>query len=217
MLSWRRLETAAAACSRDSAERVDATLDGAVRLHRQEIPEKLLPRLGEDRFWMELHALDRMLTMAQAHDQTVIGLRGDLELFGQRIALDDKRVIACSDQAGRKIVKDCLAVMADFARLRDPIIEKVDLGQILRKLLDKQHALVLKPAIQVVTRVPDQPTWLETDAELLSYALDSSLQDALNALPDGGKLEAMTGIRDVINTDDFIEMPRRRRTRREIR
>ena len=52
------------------------------------------PRDGEDRLGVELHALDRQLAVAQAHDRAVGGLGGDLEHVGQAVAVDDQRVVA---------------------------------------------------------------------------------------------------------------------------
>src|SRR5207342_703233 len=57
-----------------------------------------MPMLGQDRLGMELHALDRMLAMAQAHDLVeraifIVGPRGDLEAVGQGVARDHQRVV----------------------------------------------------------------------------------------------------------------------------
>src|SRR5690606_6404341 len=65
----------------------------------QEVLEQCVAVLGEDRFGMELHALDRMRAVAQAHDLLeravlVFGPGGDLEAAGQRVALDHQRVVA---------------------------------------------------------------------------------------------------------------------------
>ena len=43
---------------------------------------------------MELHALDRQLAVAQAHDRAVGGLGGDLEHVGQPSAIDHEGVVA---------------------------------------------------------------------------------------------------------------------------
>src|SRR5690554_5980353 len=65
--------------------------------------EKILQQrvavLGQDRFGMELHAFDRMLAMAQAHDLLDAAAfklcpGGDLQAFRQAFALDHQRVIA---------------------------------------------------------------------------------------------------------------------------
>src|SRR5690606_10109512 len=54
---------------------------------------------GQDRLGVELHALHRVLAVAQAHDLLdpavlVLGPGGDLEAIGQRRLLDHQRVIA---------------------------------------------------------------------------------------------------------------------------
>jgi len=46
-------------------------------LEVKKILEELLAGAGEDGFGMELHAFDFEAAVAQAHDDAVVGLRGD--------------------------------------------------------------------------------------------------------------------------------------------
>ena len=43
---------------------------------------------SEDRLGVELNTFDIEFPMAQTHDESVLGLRGDLEHVGNRTALD---------------------------------------------------------------------------------------------------------------------------------
>ena len=60
----------------------------------EEVAQEVVAGVGEDRLGVELHALDRELAVAQAHHQAVLGLGGDLEHVGHRVAVDDERVVA---------------------------------------------------------------------------------------------------------------------------
>src|SRR2546430_2030212 len=56
------------------------------RRRGQEVAQERVTRLGEDRFGVELHALDRQLTMPQPHDEPVLALGGDHAPHGGRRA-----------------------------------------------------------------------------------------------------------------------------------
>src|SRR5579859_606390 len=82
--------------SRCSMVRVSAScavIDMAVSL-LQEIPQQRVPLLAQDRFRVELHALDRKRAMAHAHDLAVLRLRGHLEAIRQPRAPDRERMVA---------------------------------------------------------------------------------------------------------------------------
>ena len=54
---------------------------GGRRLPRK-LREEVVAALGQDRLGVELHALDGEVPVAQAHDDAVVGLGGDLEQSG---------------------------------------------------------------------------------------------------------------------------------------
>ena len=62
---------------------------------------------------MELHALDRELPVAQSHDRAVVGLGRDLELGGNRRAVDDERVVAGGLERVGQVREHAAAVVAD--------------------------------------------------------------------------------------------------------
>ena len=60
--------------------------------------------LGKHRLGVELHAFDRQLAMAQAHDEAV-GLGGDFQFLGQAFPLDDQRVVARGNEILLQLAK----------------------------------------------------------------------------------------------------------------
>ena len=64
---------------------------------------------------MELHAFDRKLAMAHAHDLAVLGVRGDLERVGHDRR--GERVVAADLEPLRQPREDAVPVVLDDARL----------------------------------------------------------------------------------------------------
>ena len=63
---------------------------GLVAAALQEVADELMATNSEDRLRVELNTFDIELPMAQTHDESVLGLRGDLEHVGNRTALDNE-------------------------------------------------------------------------------------------------------------------------------
>ena len=59
-------------------------------LQRQEVLEELFAGIGEDGLGMELDALDSVAAVTKAHDDAVVGLRGDRQFARQGFFLDDQ-------------------------------------------------------------------------------------------------------------------------------
>ena len=66
---------------------------------------------------MELHTLDRVMAMPQAHDQPVFRLGRDLEHVGHGVTVDDERVIARCGERVRESREHARAVVTDLRRL----------------------------------------------------------------------------------------------------
>src|SRR5437879_11752652 len=62
---------------------------------------------------MELDALDRITTMAKAHDLAVLGPGRDLERVWHRLAHDRERVVAGGDEGVAEPREDPAAVVTD--------------------------------------------------------------------------------------------------------
>jgi len=60
----------------------------------EKVLQELLAGFGEDGFGVELDAFDFVAAVAEAHDDAVVGFRGDGELAGQGFSFDNERMIA---------------------------------------------------------------------------------------------------------------------------
>src|ERR1043165_893115 len=60
----------------------------------EEVLEDFHAALGGDALRVKLHAPDRQLAVAQAHDLTLGGFGGDFQFARESCALDEQRVIA---------------------------------------------------------------------------------------------------------------------------
>src|SRR5512141_707205 len=69
--------------------------DNPMRLEFQEISEQVFPGLGQNRFRMKLHALDRERPMPQPHNFAFGGLGRNLQTVGKILGIHQQRVIAC--------------------------------------------------------------------------------------------------------------------------
>src|SRR5258708_8604812 len=66
---------------------------------------------------MKLDAFDGNFGGAEANDDAVAGLSGDLKLAGEGFSLDDQRVVAgCCERIGQ-LLEDPFAVVMDFTGL----------------------------------------------------------------------------------------------------
>ena len=67
---------------------------GVPTLERQKIFQQLHPFLGQNRFGMELDAVDGKIAVPKPHDFPLAGFSGDLQAFGKRFAANDQRMVA---------------------------------------------------------------------------------------------------------------------------
>lgn len=63
---------------------------GLVAAALQKVADELMATNSEDRLRVELNTFDIEFPMAQTHDESVLGLRGDLEHVGNRTSLDNE-------------------------------------------------------------------------------------------------------------------------------
>src|SRR4249919_2604781 len=66
---------------------------------------------------MKLHALYFESFVAQSHDDAFVGLGGDDQILGQRLALYNQRMVSRGDKRIRQSVKNAFAVVPHFAGL----------------------------------------------------------------------------------------------------
>src|SRR3990172_8133958 len=80
--------------------------------------QEVLAFAGQDGLGVELHALDAVAAVAQAHDDAVARAGGNLELLpGKTFRRDHQRVIAPGREARRQAAENRPTVVEDFAGL----------------------------------------------------------------------------------------------------
>src|SRR5437899_11509048 len=89
----------------------------AVKSEGQKILQELFAGIGKDGFGVKLDAFDFVAAVAEAHDDAIIGLRGDRQFARQRFFLDDQRMIACGGEGIRQLAENVFAVVMDLAGL----------------------------------------------------------------------------------------------------
>src|SRR5262249_44807772 len=96
---------------------VARVINSTLTSERKKILKQLLAGLSEHRLRMELDAFQFAAPVADAHDDAVIGFRGDGEFARQRLALDNQRMITGSGEGIRQLAKHALCVVMDAAGL----------------------------------------------------------------------------------------------------
>ncbi|HBG21019.1 MAG TPA: two-component sensor histidine kinase, partial [Desulfobulbaceae bacterium] len=82
----------------------------------------------------------------------------------------------------------------DFARPQQPKLERGDINQVIRKLLEFLSPELKRQRIELVTDLaPDLPAWY-FDRELVYRALLNILMNALQAMNEGGRLQVSTRV-----------------------
>src|SRR5438552_6608718 len=80
--------------------------------------------LRQDRFWVELHRLERQPCMPQRHDDAVVAARRDGEVAGERRLVDHQRVIARRLGGVRDTGEDAFAVVTHERGLAVPCLRR---------------------------------------------------------------------------------------------
>src|SRR5271165_5421950 len=141
----------------------------------QKILDEPLPIVGQHALGMKLHAFDRILAVAQAHDRPVGGTRGDLQIFGKIFLRDNERVVAGAGHRAGDAGEDGLPVVFDFA------------GLAVHQLWGANHiaaegcadGLVAETDAKDRDSIGKSPDEVDADACLLRRAGSGRKQDAL--------------------------------------
>src|ERR1051325_348185 len=92
-------------------ESTNSSAGGARQLLEPEkVTENLAPVLRQNTFGMELHNMNRILLVPNAHDLSFIGLGGDLKKCWQSIPFNHQRMIASGQERVRKPGKKLLSI-----------------------------------------------------------------------------------------------------------
>lgn len=84
---------------------------------------------------------------------------------------------------------------SDFAKMPVPQLSATDLNEVVRaamKLFQAQFQAEVRPRIECVMDLAEEPLMIEGDREQLGRALQNLVLNAMDAMPEGGKLTVRT-------------------------
>ena len=93
-------------------------------------------------------------------------------------------------------LKAIIGRFSDFSRMPQPQLQKVDVNEIVRRVLSLHGAQFQaegRPRIEVKFEPDESVGTIEVDPELLHRALSNLLLNAMDAMPEGGRLSVRTG------------------------
>ena len=140
---------------------------------------------------MEAFAAIGQMASAAAHSlrNPMAAIRSSAELWRSQQPADQREV---AEEVIREIdrmdgyVRDLLA----YAKSEPYHLQPVDPARIIDAILIKQHPAIARNRITVETALGGAPRRIMADAMLLEQALTSIVTNAIEAMPDGGKLTA---------------------------
>ena len=99
---------------------------------------------------------------------------------------------ACEDYqlALRQVVRieKTINRFLDFARPQDPIIAEFDFVQLVEEILDVIRPRANQQEVEIQECIAKDPIWVEGDSHQLGEVLINLLVNALDVMPDGGRL-----------------------------
>jgi len=134
------------------------------------------------------------LTAGLAHEinnpiGTILGLS---ELIGQRADNDKVKNYAASIEREAMRIKRIVSDLLDFARRAQPEISQIDLRAALDKALGLVEYQLEKDNIRVNRMYAPEPTWAVADSNQMIQVLMNLIQNARQAMPQGGELTLRT-------------------------
>lgn len=113
------------------------------------------------------------------------------EMLGQGVAGDDARVVALLDAIQREVdrLAEITGEYLKFGRLPRGVLAPCDVGRIVREthaFMDEEFA---RTGVTVQVRAPERPVKVLADEAQLRQALVNVLRNAVEAMPDGGRLD----------------------------
>jgi len=186
---------------RDITERV--RIEAALREYSERLEDMVSARTAElERAQAELLRREKLSILGQlaggiGHDlrsplnvikNAAYLLRGLLHEPEGQVA-DMLNIVSDEVDNANRIIHDLL----DFARTREPALQPTDLNQVADAVLS--HVDV-PPPVEVVRNWHQALPLIQADPGQLSQTLTNLIQNAVQAMPDGGRLEVRTGIAD---------------------
>jgi two-component system, NtrC family, nitrogen regulation sensor histidine kinase NtrY len=85
-------------------------------------------------------------------------------------------------------LKSIIARFSDFSKMPKPELEQIDAAELVKRARALYENAAAEAKIRLVDEVLDSPMPLNADPELLHRALSNLVLNAMDAMPDGGKL-----------------------------
>ena len=140
-----------------------------------------------------LAAIGRMAaSIAHEIRNPLAAMRGSIQMLRSEMKADSSQaelmeiILRESDRLNR-IISDFL----NYARPRSIVLTQVDVGELLRETFTlMRHSPEIGPLQILEDDLPDRPLLAEVDAEQLRQVFWNLSRNALQAMPDGGKVQA---------------------------
>jgi len=139
-----------------------------------------------------LAAISR-LTGGVAHEiknpLNAIGLR--LELLRARLGEPDHELSGEIDILSKEVLRldRVVKTFLDFSRPLDVHLQDIDLAVLSREVTEFVTPQARRAKIEVVFSAPSEPTLIRGDSDLLKQAVLNLVTNAIDAMPQGGKLQ----------------------------
>lgn len=125
-------------------------------------------------------------------------IRMNLDLLFEELARCDdpaaarlqRKLLTISSECGH--MEDVLEAFLQFARAGELQLEEVDLGDVIRSFLDSYQPEAARHGIEVRPHFPADLPQVLLDRRLIRQVLKNLIQNAQQAMPDGGILELQT-------------------------
>ncbi len=96
-------------------------------------------------------------------------------------------------------LKNIVGRFSDFSKMPTPSLQRVDLNDLVRqvvKVFEPQWNSPNQPRIQAQLALADSPLMIDADPELLHRAISNLILNAMDAMPNGGRLSLRTSAVD---------------------
>jgi signal transduction histidine kinase len=174
-------------------EEIERVVDQLQQREREVLRAEQLAAVGQVAAGVA-HELRNPLTSVKMLVQT--GLEGKSP---SGLALEDLAVI--ENEVRR--MEQCIQVFLDFARPPCPERRNSDLAPVLRRALTLIEGRANRQKVQLDLSVPDGPMLVKIDPEQIHQVLVNLLLNAMDALPQGGKVD----IRVAIDSQKEVDRP----------
>jgi signal transduction histidine kinase len=103
-------------------------------------------------------------------------------------------------------MEQCIQVFLDFARPPSPARRETDLSSVLHRALALVEGRARRQKVDIDLKIPDGPLMVRIDPEQIHQVLVNLLLNALDALPQGGRVEVAIQLDSKMKSDSGVEV-----------